>query len=53
MAKELNMTVIGEGIEEKETLEIFESEGGDIVQGYYFSKPLNEADFDKLLLQTN
>lgn len=52
MAKELNMSVIGEGIEEKETLEIFESEGGDIIQGYYFSKPLNEADFDKLLLQT-
>ncbi|MFA6937143.1 MAG: EAL domain-containing protein [Treponema sp.] len=51
MAKDLNMQVVAEGVETKEKLKLVESLGGDIIQGFYFDKPLLAKDFEKRLMQ--
>lgn len=40
MSHSLGLTVIAEGVETKEQLQLLERLGCDIVQGYYFSKPI-------------
>lgn len=44
MAKDLNLTVIAEGVENQEEWEILRKFGCTFIQGYYFSKPLPMAD---------
>ncbi len=46
MAKELNMTVITEGVENREQLEFLSETECDKIQGYYYSKPLPVHDFE-------
>jgi len=53
MAHGLNMTVVAEGIETKEQLTFYQAEQGDLVQGYYFSKPLLEGVFITTLVNWN
>lgn len=48
MAKDLNMDIVAEGVETKEQLEFLSSVGCDVFQGYYFSKPVEVIDFEKL-----
>lgn len=48
LAKDLDMTVIAEGVETKEQLDFLENIGCENVQGFYFSKPLPELEFIKL-----
>lgn len=48
MAKELNFTVITEGIETEEQADILLEIGCDIGQGYHFSKPVDLRTFDSL-----
>ena len=43
------MTLIAEGIETREQLEIIKSNGADYIQGYYFSKPLTASDLENSL----
>lgn len=50
MAKELGMKVVAEGVETKEQVKFLSSAGCDIVQGYYFAKPMPEGDFSKLII---
>lgn len=50
MAKELGMKVVAEGVETKEQLKLLQDFDCDMIQGYYFSRPLPEEDFKKLLL---
>ena len=45
----LHLTVIAEGVETKEQLDFLNSIGCDEIQGYYFSKPIPVADFEKML----
>ena len=45
IAKYLNMQVIAEGVEDKHQVDFLRSVGCDIIQGYYFSKPLPEDEF--------
>ena len=40
MGKKLDMTVLAEGVETKEQVELLKQAGCDLFQGYYFSKPL-------------
>ncbi|MDB2562733.1 EAL domain-containing protein [Sulfurimonas sp.] len=49
MGKSLNLKVIAEGIETKEQYKFLQERDCDIIQGYYFEKPMSEDDFIKLL----
>jgi diguanylate cyclase len=49
MSHELGMTVVAEGIEDKTELDILSEFNANYGQGFYFSKPLSEKDFLKLL----
>lgn len=41
--------VVAEGVEYKEQLDILKTAGCDMIQGYYFYKPMPEEEFAKLL----
>jgi diguanylate cyclase (GGDEF)-like protein len=47
----LKLKVTAEGIETKEQYETLRDQGCDIIQGYYFSKPLPLNEFEKLWLK--
>lgn len=49
IARLLEVPVIAEGVETKEQLDLLESLGCDIIQGYYFSKPLPAEELTALL----
>jgi diguanylate cyclase (GGDEF)-like protein len=49
MAHNLRLTVIAEGVETKEQLEMLRNKNCNEVQGYYFSKPLPENKLKQLL----
>lgn len=51
IAKYLKTEVVAEGVEEKEQVDFLRSVGCDIIQGYYFSKPLPEKEFVEHVLQ--
>lgn len=46
-ANKTGRTVIAEGVETNEQVEILRNLGCDIIQGYYFSKPLKPESFEK------
>lgn len=48
MAKELDLTVITEGVESLEQANFLTDIGCDIAQGYFFAKPLSVRLFDQL-----
>ena len=48
MAKELNLTVITEGVETMDQANFLTDIGCDIAQGYFFAKPLSVRLFDQL-----
>ena len=48
IAKYLNAKLIAEGVETKEQLEKLKELKYDVIQGYYFSKPLNSIEFENL-----
>ncbi|MBE7070897.1 MAG: EAL domain-containing protein [Ruminococcaceae bacterium] len=50
IADYLGVPVIAEGVETEEQYLALKKLGCAIIQGYYFSKPLPAADFEKLLL---
>jgi len=50
MAKKLNLMTVAEGVETKKQSDLLKSMGCDLVQGFYYAKPMPENDF-KLLLQ--
>ena len=43
--KSIKLQVLQEGVETKEQLDIITSFGGNLIQGYYFSKPISDKDF--------
>ncbi|MBP5343056.1 EAL domain-containing protein [bacterium] len=47
----LKVPVVAEGVETEEQMLALKKLGCNIVQGYYFSKPLPEDDFEQLLLK--
>lgn len=44
LSKKLNLLIVAEGVETEAQLKILENTDCDIIQGYYFSKPLNYDD---------
>lgn len=49
MAKWLNIPVIAEGVDRAEQVEFLKSVGCDYIQGFYYSKPLPAAEYEKLI----
>lgn len=49
MAESLDMTVIAEGVEEKHQVEFLSGLGCDYIQGYYFAKPMPQAQYQELV----
>ena len=51
MAKWLGMSVIAEGVEEKEQADYLKSVGCSYIQGYYYAKPMPLSAYEALLCQ--
>lgn len=51
LVKKLGMTVLAEGIEKKEEVEILRELDCDIIQGYYYGKPMPLIEFEKLVFK--
>ena len=49
LARNLKMRVVAEGMEKKEQVDFLAENGCDMIQGYYFAKPMPIAEFQKLL----
>lgn len=47
IAKRLKVKTITEGVETKEQADFIKKIGGDVIQGYYYSKPLFKEDFEE------
>lgn len=52
LVKKLGMTVVAEGIETKEEAEILRKMNCDIIQGYYYGKPMPIQEFETLVFKT-
>lgn len=52
LAKKLNISVLAEGVETKEQLMFLIEHECDMIQGYYFSKPVDSEAFTQLLKNT-
>ncbi len=51
MCKKLKIKTVAEGIETKKQLDFLKKIGCDIIQGYYFSKPITIDEFEKKYLE--
>ena len=49
IAKYLNVPVVAEGVETKNQLDILKQASCELVQGYYFSRPLPPEEFEHLI----
>lgn len=49
LAKKLHMLTVAEGIEKKEQVEFLAEQGCDMIQGFYFARPMPVAEFEELL----
>lgn len=49
LSKTMNAVTVAEGVETAEQCAFLKESGCDVVQGYYFSKPLPPEDFEKLI----
>ena len=49
LSKLLDMKVVAEGVETKEEVELISGWGVDMIQGYYFSKPLPETELLRIM----
>ena len=47
LARNLDMRVVAEGIEKKEQVDFLASQGCDMIQGFYFAKPMPIEEFEK------
>lgn len=51
IASFLNVPVIAEGVETLEQYKLLKQHGCDIIQGYYFSKPLSPEQFSEIIIK--
>ena len=49
LGQKLGIEVIAEGVETRPQLDFLVDEGCQLVQGYYFSRPLPAEEIDRLL----
>lgn len=53
LAHKMNLNVIVEGVETKAQYELLKNMKANIIQGYYFSRPLPAKEIEKLMLNGN
>ncbi len=53
MLRDLDMHIVAEGVETEEMVKVLAELGCEYLQGYYFSRPVPEADFLKKLEEQN
>ena len=53
MAKQLRLDIIAEGVETAVQAEFLKSIGCPQIQGYLYSKPVSDEEFEKLLMQSD
>ena len=51
IARYLKVPVVAEGVETRQQLDMLKQAGCDLIQGYYFSRPLPPEEFEKLILK--
>ena len=51
LAKKLEMKTVAEGVEEKEQVDFLAAEGCDMIQGYYYAKPMPKEEFEERITQ--
>lgn len=49
IAKELKFISVAEGVETKEQKEYLAEKGCDVIQGYYYAKPMTKTEFEKMI----
>ncbi len=49
LAKKLSMRTVAEGVEEKDQVDFLAEEGCDLIQGFYFAKPMPKEEYEKKL----
>lgn len=49
IARYLELTVVAEGVENKEQFDLLKDAGEDVIQGYYFSKPVPPQEFETFI----
>lgn len=49
LSHDIGVKVVAEGVETKEQLTFLQEAGCDMIQGYYFYRPMSEEEFSKLL----
>lgn len=47
LAKKLNMRIVAEGIETREQVDFLATKDCDLIQGYYFAKPMPVTEFEE------
>ncbi|MBY5993752.1 EAL domain-containing protein [Ferrimonas balearica] len=52
IARNMELSVVAEGVETQEQLAVLKGLQCDLVQGYFFSKPIPEVEFEKMLLKS-
>ena len=53
LGKSLNLKLIAEGVETIQQRDFIKENGCDLIQGYFYSKPLPADEIEKLLIQEN
>lgn len=49
LANELGMPVVAEGVETEEDMQLVKAAGCQLVQGYYYAKPMSVPEFEKFV----
>ena len=49
LTRELRLETVAEGVENKNQLEFLKDSGCDLIQGFFFSKPVSKMEFENML----
>ena len=49
IARELDIEVVAEGVETREYVDFLKEQKCDLIQGFYFGKPMPVEEFEKLM----
>ena len=49
LARRLNMRTVAEGVEEKDQVDFLAEQGCDMIQGFYFAKPMPKNEYEQRL----